>query len=97
MVVVIQKIYSPATVTLIDIDKHNTPLLTKSPLTYDLQSTINARFFFGFCRKLARTKPQQIKNKSNAHNRCTVAIATLPAKGIIVSKIILVIDLLMLV
>ena len=36
--------------------------------TYDLRSTINIQGFFGFCRKLARTKTQQITYKAIKHN-----------------------------
>ena len=35
---------------------------------YDLWSTINVQVFFGLCRKLARTKTQQISDKASKHN-----------------------------
>ena len=39
---------------------------------YNLRSTINVQFFFGFCRKLARTKTQQGTDKASEHNWHTV-------------------------
>ena len=43
-----------------------------SSCRYDLRSTINVQGFFGFRRKLARTKTQQSTDKASDHNGRTV-------------------------
>ena len=47
-------------------------LVTTQKITYNFWSVINDPVFFGFWRKLTRTKTQQCTDKSSGHDGGTV-------------------------